>query len=79
MKKDRQAMIKSMPGMMKGNDDGRKMDRPMLMDSTGIGFKMFSECTCIFIQEIFVYNVQGLWTLEKISPGFASQGCLLTS
>ena len=36
MKKDRQAMIKSMPGMMKGNDDGRKMDRPMLIDSPGI-------------------------------------------
>lgn len=35
MKKDRQAMIKSMPGMMKGNDD-RKMDRPMLIDSPGI-------------------------------------------
>ena len=35
MKKDREAMIKSMPGMTKGKED-RKMDRPMIIDSPGI-------------------------------------------
>lgn len=71
MKKEKEAMMKSMPGMAKVSKD-KKMDRPMFIDSPGMIFSGYLPIRRFFfltpsgIQERWNAFKNGLWTIYSL-------------